>query len=567
MLTRIITLCALMLLAGVARATCPQGSTYPDGCSAAPSGTIEYPHIQDTQQVYTLAILGGSGYTNGTYTWTSSGGGCSSNASGQITVSGGLLGGSAGTSFTVASEGAGCTSRPTIAVPGGAGAGTGGSITAQVHQVRAPWNAPGVDYYVGIPSGTSLLDPTNSANLPTGASFAGHTVSVTGCNVTLNGFDFTISDTSVSVTAGSGCTTTIENSKFLGGTNQNNGQNISWSGAGNLIVQDSEYNGGAPPGSGGSGFAVQGWIISTSGSGNLTLEYDYCHDADSKCFQITGGSTSGSPRIATEKYNLFTDIGTCHGNSNCAHGETEYFYSGSATYVQVDNEYNTYYDNFWNNGSIATSISAIQADNLTINGSTDSHNIWIMPGPGSTCTQTNSNAYLGAADNFDGSQNDPGTAALDNVDFTYNYLDGSGAYFNWYHATKSGSTNSGLVYSNNTDLGSGGLCNDTTTPLAAPTASPAAGTYASAQSVTLSTPSGATVKCWSTSPSPFSDGTGSGCGSGNVYSGAVTVSSSETLYWVAGASANTDSQVQSAQYTIGSGAGFICPRKGMMPCL
>ena len=82
-----------------------------------------------------------------------------------------------------------------------------------------------------------------------------------------------------------------------------------------------------------------------------------------------------------------------------------------------------------------------------------------------------------------------------------------------------------------------------------PVASPGAGTYSSSQSVTLSNPSSAPVICYNTTGSPATNGT-SGCTTGSVYSGAITVSSSETLYFVAGGTGFTDSSVGSAAYVI-----------------
>lgn len=74
----------------------------------------------------TLTLVAGSGYTNGTYTWTATGGGCSTEPVGTVTVAGAVL-----TSATIGAttQGVGCTSTPTIPIPGGAGAGSGGSIT------------------------------------------------------------------------------------------------------------------------------------------------------------------------------------------------------------------------------------------------------------------------------------------------------------------------------------------------------------------------------------------------------------------------------------------------------
>lgn len=71
-------------------------------------------------------LTAGTGYTNGTYTSTSTGGGCSTAPVASVTVSGGGF-----TAYTITTVGKGCTSSPTFPLPGGAGAGSGGVITAQ----------------------------------------------------------------------------------------------------------------------------------------------------------------------------------------------------------------------------------------------------------------------------------------------------------------------------------------------------------------------------------------------------------------------------------------------------
>jgi hypothetical protein len=82
-----------------------------------------------------------------------------------------------------------------------------------------------------------------------------------------------------------------------------------------------------------------------------------------------------------------------------------------------------------------------------------------------------------------------------------------------------------------------------------PTFSPAAGTYAAAQSVTLSTVTSGAVICYNTTGSPATNGS-TGCASGTLYTGPVTVSSSKTLYAVAGGTGYIDSSVGSASYVI-----------------
>jgi hypothetical protein len=84
---------------------------------------------------------------------------------------------------------------------------------------------------------------------------------------------------------------------------------------------------------------------------------------------------------------------------------------------------------------------------------------------------------------------------------------------------------------------------------ASPTFSPAAGTYTSAQTVTISKTTG-TVICYNTTGSPATNGS-TGCASGStLYSGTITVSSSQTIYAVVGGTGYSDSPVANATYTI-----------------
>jgi hypothetical protein len=91
---------------------------------------------------------------------------------------------------------------------------------------------------------------------------------------------------------------------------------------------------------------------------------------------------------------------------------------------------------------------------------------------------------------------------------------------------------------------------------ATPTFSPAAGTYYSTQTVTISAATGGVI-CYNTTGSPATNGT-TGCTTGTLYTGTVSVSTTETLYAVAGGTGYTDSAVGSAAYTIVTGA-FVCP--------
>jgi hypothetical protein len=87
-----------------------------------------------------------------------------------------------------------------------------------------------------------------------------------------------------------------------------------------------------------------------------------------------------------------------------------------------------------------------------------------------------------------------------------------------------------------------------------PTFSPAPGTYLGSQSVTLSSGSSGAVICYSTTGSPATNGSTS-CATGTLYTGPVTVSSSETLYAVAGGTGYNDSPVVSGSYVIQTSVG------------
>jgi hypothetical protein len=81
-----------------------------------------------------------------------------------------------------------------------------------------------------------------------------------------------------------------------------------------------------------------------------------------------------------------------------------------------------------------------------------------------------------------------------------------------------------------------------------PMYSASSGTYQGNQAVILTAAHGGVI-CYNTTGSPATDGS-TGCTTGTLYSSPVVVSSMETLYAVAGGTGFTDSDVNSATYTI-----------------
>jgi hypothetical protein len=114
----------------------------------------------------------------------------------------------------------------------------------------------------------------------------------------------------------------------------------------------------------------------------------------------------------------------------------------------------------------------------------------------------------------------------------------------------------GVLVSSAGSGNSGGTGNNG--PLIAPTFSPVAGTYSTAQSVTIGVPPGSTG-CYTVDGSmPVATAPGT-CSHGNVYSSPIAVSTSETINALATESGWTNSLASSALYTINISNGSSYP--------
>lgn len=469
----VLSICALYLLSGGSYAafvsfqtsttaspsTCPQGTGVPgDGCSGAQAighGTIVNANLANAHQVIALNIVAGSGYANGTYTWTSSGGGCSTNASGTVTVAGGslgfltpgyvnLYGGTAG--YTITNPGANCTSRPTIAIPAGAGAGSGASIIPTVYQVTAHnctsvtacnssvganWNVAGVDYPVGYDTTLTLSDPT-AGGLPSGCSYSSGAVTCSSGTPTLNGYDFTLHGTALVLTGG---IITVTNNKF-GCVGL---QEISTSGTGTYVIKYNTFSGNSSRGTAGCFSTGQTAAVNMSNTGgSVTLQYNFCQYQDEKCYNVANGGTSGSPFVLTEQYDFNYDFGICGLSSlstgPCTgHGEAEYFYPGnSSKTLQNTQQFNVNLLDFNLNGSFNnTAPAAIEADGGIQASPLAEFNLDLAQG-NQIYTGNNNTAQVASSASYCGSQE--GGSYTGSPAFKNNLLDYSGA-FNAYNLT------------------------------------------------------------------------------------------------------------------------------------
>ncbi len=110
------------------------------------------------------------------------------------------------------------------------------------YATRPPWKVAGVDYHVGIdrntyPTNASLKDPS-SATLPSGVTRTGTVMTISGNNVLLDGFDFSLGGGWELDVNGNNCT--VQNCNWVATTFM-----LGVSGSGNLI-QNCEFNVNAP---------------------------------------------------------------------------------------------------------------------------------------------------------------------------------------------------------------------------------------------------------------------------------------------------------------------------------
>jgi hypothetical protein len=422
--------------ASEAMRACGQGNSLGDGCQLAQAhGTVVDSHLADPQVVVALNVRPGSGYLDGTYAWSSSGGGCSRNASGTVTVEGGLLGGVRGGYWTIRDRGAGCISRPLVSIPSGVGRGSGGAITPSVyqktpHNVSPPYNMPGIDYFVGHDTTLTLADPTSAA-LPKGATFSGHTVTISGNNVTLNGYDFSLHGTTLVIDGGvTGCV--ITNNKFkIAAGGQKDLQNILLrSGSTDCAIKYNWFDGSSVHGVGSGipgGAIANVFVLSTSGT--FTFEYNYCFLPDSKCLDFGGHPATPATLNVIEKYNFYGELGTCGGR--CSHGEAEYSYSGFTSGAVLQTltptvQFNVAVTHMYSGPTNLTSQMASVGDAVAILDADIEYNYELSQGDQSYRGSRNNAAEVASAAMFCGHQENGSNAG---GTMAHNILDYSGAFF------------------------------------------------------------------------------------------------------------------------------------------
>jgi hypothetical protein len=292
------------------------------------------------------------------------------------------------------------------------------------YAVRPPWKVAGVDYAVGIPSGTALKDPLSINMAGVSVNTSSHTIFVTGNNVTLNGYDFSLAGGWQVYVQGSN--DTIENSNFKVGSNNLVPIGSSTS-ASNLTVIYNTIDGGGI-GVAGNPVAIYTLISFTgTGTGGLTVEYNWLKNAPQHIVEFRNGTL-------IDQFNLIQNVGFYVG----AHPNDVQFNGSTSNGSIID--FNTVYNPQPVNGYPDAQGEGLQIEaqlGSTITNTQVENNTVIATGPSLTAS------YLIAV------RQDAGNV-INGVIVENNYLDASGAYGPFYPPN-----GANLTFRNNWDMVTG----------------------------------------------------------------------------------------------------------------
>lgn len=184
------------------------------------------------------------------------------------------------------------------------------------YSVRPAWKVAGVDYAVGFAAGQALKDPLSDPELSTNPKIAIDSVNriirITGSNVTLDGYDFTLHG-GYDIAHISGDNVTVKNSAV--------GFIVTNAGTTNLTVSNCVMDGGG---------ATNGWaLISHSGTGTLTVEYNWFRNFPAHVIEDNSGGN------LVYRFNLIESGGMT--------SSLNYLQLGGGPYYSLLVEFNTSY--------------------------------------------------------------------------------------------------------------------------------------------------------------------------------------------------------------------------------
>lgn len=199
---------------------------------------------------------------------------------------------------------------------------------------QPPWMVAGVDYAVGVPTGTSLLDWQSISQSGVSVNTGTGQITISGANVTLNAIDFTLHGGCFISNTTNNSSLTITNSSF-GALTVGQSYNIHVQTTNsNLTVSNCIFNGGNNASAAYIGFQA---------SGTVDLRYNLFENGDSHVIEQVSGTIT-----LVYKYNLVVNMAQVAG----AHDNWLQFGTIGAGST-ADVEFNTCYTNFLNTGVVA----------------------------------------------------------------------------------------------------------------------------------------------------------------------------------------------------------------------
>ena len=177
---------------------------------------------------------------------------------------------------------------------------------------RPAWRVAGVDYCVGVPEGLPLKSPATIAMAGARADRSAHIVRVSGDNVRLDGYDFSVDGGWGVFIEGKG--TVISNSKFAVGAN-GLAPVLGMQSSGDVTLTDSTIDGADSPDVGG--------LIEMRGAGVLTVRRSWLKNSADDIVQMH----NNGPADLILEYNLIQNSGMAPG----AHGDWTEFIGGPFT--------------------------------------------------------------------------------------------------------------------------------------------------------------------------------------------------------------------------------------------
>ncbi len=185
------------------------------------------------------------------------------------------------------------------------------------YAARPPWMVAGVDYAVGVPSGTVLKNPQTINDLKIGVDTGRHLIWVNGDNLALSGYDFT----GWQVYIQGGHRNIVIKDSFFG----SRGGVYADPSSENVTIRHCEFND--------LGDIASSSLITLSGTGSKIVEYNWLHNSPQHFLELNNGGN------VNYSFNLIENGARSPG----AHLNVIQFQGGdsNATYVKPVISYNT----------------------------------------------------------------------------------------------------------------------------------------------------------------------------------------------------------------------------------